>query len=1078
MKKIKNTTKKKGITRRDFIKYSAGTGIMMGMPALQAFGGHKHKGDKPPKKTEKRTYYFNLSHADTDADHYMIAGEVAHKLEKVTPKVLKMARSQNRFLNYVPDDAVTHYASKIRLPADAIQLCHVKSKYRGNADGSWSMPLMFFHLPRNALKNTWELQPAGEPHTSAKLKFYGNHSQAPGNSLKDYMDENDLKDNFETAKTLVFHHPEMLCADAYNGTYVQNTIIAGQSATKTLSSILTGQGEPSESGGWATLEPYIDPDTGQPYLNSKGEKQYFSRWSELTLTFTGDAIKPSLEQAKDDPSLGVNITNLDPALENPEMQGKIWKVFDGVTTVDASTQAGSGAFDYTFPNKSRDHGYQATLTDVDSDQVVTFKVQNWYNRYLGIYVRFLDSDDKPIKVTDLPDTTTNDFPDWGKQLNGEYDNFALLLGPEFELLGIPLKHAEEEFSFHMPFEVASKAKILASGAGIGPKDYPDTLGPAEICTAVVNLALPEFFLIMAIASGYLLFVKELEGIEETQLILELGTDLAVMSFIGSGYQDPEGLVDLGKSLGEYVLSKTALWLVKLIAAAAESSNIEEAIPFIGLAFNAIAAAGLVAEIAETIAELNNSPRTYVRELTFTHDIDVTIYPDTNDDNFPEVADYYEITALFDNATPYTSGIIDMPDPSPQTIQYTFPGVPYGGKVTISVGFYAYQDNWLAGQGSTGCKDNTVDLFDITITEIKVPLSSDTKYSHKDKIVLDSDGNHIWQATTTPPEETVTDLSCNDMAGELCGLTSITVSEHSGALGYSWKSYSSGIGSCDSGAHGQFQQFASLSFTEHPEDGHLSSDCGLPAPVRMVYDLMGSHKNNYYLDTTQGRNIIRQIRLQLDGKPDWDRPDSNIAWGKFNHASDAFMLHPGGKFVSINAENNKIEVLDLPDNSTSDDDARFAQSYAGYGTREGLVNGPVAAAITPKGALLILESENRRIQAFDVGVNPTPYFKGGNYHVPLGEETQSVMYLDMAVEYTGFIYVLSYVLETLEYRLDIYTPEGDFLSRTTGVNAARCTVDFWRNVYTLNYEVLKLPDANQTVPSITEPSTSLWIPSVP
>jgi hypothetical protein len=169
---------------------------------------------------------------------------------------------------------------------------------------------------------------------------------------------------------------------------------------------------------------------------------------------------------------------------------------------------------------------------------------------------------------------------------------------------------------------------------------------------------------------------------------------------------------------------------------------------------------------------------------------------------------------------------------------------------------------------------------------------------------------------------------------------------------------------------------------------------------------------------------------------------------------------------------------LPDNSTSDDDALFAQSYAGPGTREGLVNGPVAAAITPKGALLILESENRRIQAFDVGVNPTPYFKGGNYHVPLGEETQSVMYLDMAVEYTGFIYVLSYVLETRKHRLDIYTPEGDFLSRTTGVNAARCTVDFWRNVYTLNYEVLKLPDANQTVPSITEPSTSLWIPSVP
>jgi len=98
---------------------------MMGMPTVPTFCSHK--GDKPSKKTEKRTYYFNLSHADLDADHYMIAGSVAHKLEQVTPKVLKTVRSQNRFLNSVPDHAVTHYASKIKLPADAIQLCHVKS---------------------------------------------------------------------------------------------------------------------------------------------------------------------------------------------------------------------------------------------------------------------------------------------------------------------------------------------------------------------------------------------------------------------------------------------------------------------------------------------------------------------------------------------------------------------------------------------------------------------------------------------------------------------------------------------------------------------------------------------------------------------------------------------------------------------------------------------------------------------------------------------------------------------------------------------------------------------------------------
>ena len=38
---------------------------------------------------------------------------------------------------------------------------------------------------------------------------------------------------------------------------------------------------------------------------------------------------------------------------------------------------------------------------------------------------------------------------------------------------------------------------------------------------------------------------------------------------------------------------------------------------------------------------------------------------------------------------------------------------------------------------------------------------------------------------------------------------------------------------------------------------------------------------------------------------------------------------------------------------------------------------------------------------------------------------------------------------------------------------RLTVDFWRNVYTLNYEPLRLPSG--AFPAITEPSVSFWLP---
>jgi hypothetical protein len=63
-----------------------------------------------------------------------------------------------------------------------------------------------------------------------------------------------------------------------------------------------------------------------------------------------------------------------------------------------------------------------------------------------------------------------------------------------------------------------------------------------------------------------------------------------------------------------------------------------------------------------------------------------------------------------------------------------------------------------------------------------------------------------------------------------------------------------------------------------------------------------------------------------------------------------------------------------------------------------------------------------------------------------------------------------------YRLDLYDPDGNWLSRTTGINADKLTVNYWRDLYTLNYQVLKLP--NGQYPPRTEPSVSHWIPSTP
>ena len=93
-------------------------------------------------------------------------------------------------------------------------------------------------------------------------------------------------------------------------------------------------------------------------------------------------------------------------------------------------------------------------------------------------------------------------------------------------------------------------------------------------------------------------------------------------------------------------------------------------------------------------------------------------------------------------------------------------------------------------------------------------------------------------------------------------------------------------------------------------------------------------------------------------------------------------------------------------------------------------------------------------------------------------TSANNYLDLAVEFSGYLYVLS-ADQSNNYRVDIYHPTQSTtkpICTTFNVNAANLTVDFWRNVYTLNYEVLVLPSGQ--IPAFTEPSVSLWVPPPP
>ncbi|MHB1123949.1 MAG: twin-arginine translocation signal domain-containing protein [Ramlibacter sp.] len=1077
--------------RRQFLKRAAGAGLAVGVGQWLASCGFA--GDEEPRGgTESRTHYFDLSNADPTHEYFLVAGARQHRLSRLTTEQVNAVRATAPGLLNVASQRITHTVTA-ELPADEIQMVYVKGVPAGAAPGPWSMPMMFFHVPSATTARVGQaLVASGKGARSLKLAAgralervalaalgVGTaHAQDVGYCSGETYDA--YKDYFDQAVAMVCHHPEICTFDAATLAYIQQNIVCHSSAILDLAVSLYHQGPATATatatGGWATLAPVIGAD-GQPEREANGEPRYYTQYSEETLAKMGAAIRAVLPIIKNDPVLGANITELDGEAENAGLAGKLWAVNNGSATVAsgaalATALRAGDAEQWTLDDVSHASGY--SVGDLStSGRAVSFTVRNWFVRYLGLFIRYLDGNGQPIKLSDLPITIQ---PQFKGELSGPYDGFLSLVNQEFVVLGIPIKQDEQRFTVQVPDQAAS-FQILAGGLGTGSNRYPKTIGPGAVMTVVLDLAIPGVFLAMAASSGYKAFKTKVNAPASKQLMVaaaQLFVTAIADSILAGVYYNPSTFKNLASPLMS-TLKSSGSWLYtalkESLAEGAAEGAAESFIPFgVGLALQAVMALGTAAEISQTSAEICNSPWTYVGEAKATHNLTVTINHDPDDvAGFPATATHYRLYAVCDGSSPYDSGDIAMPATTRTApFTYTFANLPSGGKVNVSVHFFS-ASGWLAGAGATGPIANTVDTAAITIKEFLVPLSATTRYGHKQKIALDAGGRHVWQATAAAP---LVQTNCDNVSGQLCELVGITLSEHFGALGYSWLASSAGVRNFANGASGQLYQFANLSFTENPQAGYMTPGGGFSTPARLAYDRSSTSSHSFYVDTSQGSSIVRRIAMTaVDVPPVADLPGSKKAVGRFNHACDAFLIHPTGKLVSINTALSKFEVLTPLGTPADDAQAPLAQAYAGPGTREGLLLGPACMAVTPGGTIVVLEQRNNRIQAFDTGANPTRFFRGKtSSFMPLRAASAGAMFLDLAVESLGYVYVLWTAGNV--YTLDIYDPQGNWLTATTGVNAGKLTIDLFRNLYTLNFETLK------PAGTITEPSISQWIPSTP
>jgi hypothetical protein len=1082
---------------------------------MAGLGGGRKRGQKS-QPTELRTYLFDLSWCDTD-DHDIViaAGKHYHKLSRTSPGKLKQLRKAHPVLNHVPDSRATHHID-IDMPANAIQICYLQRFKRGSNDGSWDMLMMFIHHPVRALvgaaKKEHGLLGASEfPKVADKWSRLGLTSQDIA-ILDDLVGLDTFKDSCDTACTMITGHPEMLCFDDTQSQYIQNTIVSQNSGTLGEFIEFQGPAEPQQSwvdcstpftanvSGYATLVPVCNPDTGAQATNSNtGALQYIPSYSDTTnSSLNSDGLQPSLASAKQDTTLGANVTT-DP----DPTQGLIWRTQDGLTTSvqdDVSLGENTG-ISYTTKDFSPGHGYSVKITDVDDEPsqseltaVINIRVKNWYVRYLGLYIRFLDSDGNIITpddiATEIGDATMEEFFEFPSSFNTSTDVFLDMLSPEFEIFGMPISETDKEFEIPIPLSVSSIV-ILASGLGATSNNsnpFASTSATGATMTGVVSLGLTTFFLALHAAEGLAPFIESLEKNENALTLIPLIIELFLDVFETLTFNEPSAFAGLGIEIGNKLLSSGASSLVTFVAGFITEAEIEEdvldTIPIFGLMYSAITAIGTLVQLAETATDVMTSPSTYAFEVTLTHDIPVTVRPNLDDDpsGWPATATHFEVLAHFNDGTPTTvRGELPLTQTTdPQTV--TLESVPLGGKVTFSVGVYSDTD-YLVGTANLGPEPNDeLDssgeplAFDITFTELLVPLDASTVYSHEEVIELDADGNHVWVTTTTPPVQQPE--GCSPSNGQLCSLGGITVNTSAGAVGQNFQSFNDDVPTCTNPtSFSNGHQFSNISTTRNPESGFFFSGCTFSTSARLVYDLLNRKDNNFYLDTTSRgpgyQGVIRQVRLDKDNNPGFDGPTSNLAWGKLQHPSDSLLLHPGGKIISIANTKNKFEVIELPAAAMSDADAPFSHTYSAKGLRPGLMDGPVLAALDPDGTILVVEAGNKRIQAFDLNGNAAPIFPNGAYFVPLKEQSVS-QYLDFTVEFKGYMFVLSIVSSV--YTLDIYQPTGEWLAATTGFNAQKIAVNYWRDIFAQNSQVLTLPGG--ALPARTEPSISHWLPSTP
>jgi hypothetical protein len=1049
------------LSRRELLKLSAAAGVAWSLPWLPGCGDGSGSSSTPPPvgARESRILHLDLSNYDPTAVYRIhAAGSDGNRgaFQVHDDESLARLRADGPHLDGVDDARLTHYVDAIDLPAGRVQHVWVTQEGR-NGDSTIVLSTIYVPIFFRV--------------TVAQLLASGMVGGAPGPAPElDALQNRNLHINTrDAAMAVVYHHPQLIRLDPLQAAIVRELI----EETGTLD--LLADHIYSLGPDWITKVPVVGVD-GTPLRGPDGKQYIQQDPSDATMQVAEQVITDALRLVNDELSL----------------EGKNWHL--GTGRVSESQPSLAGADPDAVLDALEADGFAAKprylkgcnlhgviVHDVTLDQAkrtVHMPVRNTWLRFLGVYAEFFNAAGKRVDPYggDLSDKNIYaqlDLPLGSDQAHAQQRCLNVSV-TNTDYLGIPFRAQDvvpTPIAIRFP-TAASRATIHFGTLGVGqPFTQVSTVGASA--TLVVNIGVPALLLATTVGSESLTSFTQV--FKDVPTLLKLTTLLPASIYDSIGLGDARPALYTFGRIGVDICLNALPPLARVLAQKIGTAALQQAIPVAGWIVKAATIGASLAALGQTIYEVMSSPAAFTNTIDLVMNTRVTIHHDPENFQFPASATHYLLTADYSESLGYEIRG-ELPTTRSEPIVEVFREVPAGGFASIRVVFLNANDD-VVGHGATPEFVNTPELAsakEITIKEVLVALNQRTRYSHKQKLA-NRDGAHVWQAADAPTA-TRFDLNCDESS--LCELSGITVSQEAAAAGYAWRARGAAEICAGGPVSAPAYRIQGISITQNPDAGLKLGHCAYLAKPLLSYALStepGGRRGSFYVDPTGNGFHLRSVTL--GGRTPFEQ-NTRLSWGAFSQPIDSLAIHPSGFAVAVNTQNHRLEIIALRDQALPDAEVGFASVKAGPGRRIGLLDTPIAVGVdlTSRAVLVLEGGDARRVQAFDCFGNQLLHFAGATSPVMALRDTgaAAVNYLDMAVESTGFIYVLSSQGDGVaagDYRLDIYNPDGGWLSQTSGVAAAKLAIDRFRNLYTLNYEALHGPRG-------IEPSISAWVPVTP